>query len=112
MTMHQRYQANPSGCDSFNTWMRPYDELHAKFPLGCTKVSEEWLDLWKGLGEMLKMPAQLEYLQHGVWVPVVGVINPRDVAFCLWFPLVHERGHKAKRVVLLDGTIIKEWGST
>lgn len=112
-TMHQRYQANPLGFDSFDAWMRHHEKLHAQCPLGCDAFGKEWLDLWRGLDDLLKMPARIEYLsaRYRAWTPIFGVVEHVTVAQCLKKAMISPllRGEMF-RVVFLSGTIIKEWG--
>lgn len=109
MNMHQRFQANPLGLDSFGAWMRHYEKLHAQFPLGCTKVSEGWLDLWDGLGELLAMDVEVASSADGVGWHVIGNGDLAEcLRQCIEINVAATRGRY--RIRLLDGTIIKEWG--
>ena len=89
-TLHEHYHADPRGADSFGKWIEDR--------------------IW----ESLQRPAR--WVERGPGVPFwidYGSITPRTVATCI--ALAVERRAKIPqlqmRVVLLDGTIIREWAA-
>lgn len=114
-TAHQLYQCRPLGFPDFGAWMRHHERAHAEMrkvlpddhPLA-QAMGPEWLELWLGVQELLGMPARAERKYGRAWYPVAGERITRTVAFCIDFGCHTTRSYPT-RVVLLDGTIIKEW---
>lgn len=117
MNMFDRFQRNMIGFDSFNTWMRHYETIRAEMckvlpenhPLA-QDMGEEWLDLWLGLGELLRMDVSVVSWGAVVgWSPAIGFGTLAEcLRDCVEIRSVASRGHL--RIMALDGTIIKEWG--
>ena len=84
-------------------------EMYAKHPLGCESFGAEWLELWASLGELLGMPGELQCQAHVSrhWWLMRSDNVGRLLA--LGAPV---NTHLNRRIALLDGTIVKEWGAT
>jgi len=90
-------------------------DLYTLHPLGCDHFGAEWLDLWLALGRLLRKPARLEYYgDASEWEPD-PICDSLDVASCLIEAVErlgepeNVRGFERIRVVLLTGTVIREW---
>lgn len=89
-------------------------QLYSLHPLGCDHFGAQWLELWLALGRLLRMPARVEYHQGGAWRSWPGmdrVHGPSVGGFLLFDFGAHYRGIEI-RVVLLTGTVIREWMPT
>ena len=92
-------------------------QLVTLHPLGCDHFGAEWLDLWLALGRLLRRPARLEYYGDACEWENEPIDVWRDVAACLIEAAErisepeNVRGFERVRVVLLTGTVIREWGT-
>ena len=88
-------------------------ELFTLYPLGCESFGAEWLRRWEALGELLQKQVQIDFFvaeapSRTYWAPLFGTINPATVAECIIAAATDWTG-ASRRVVLMDGTIVKEW---
>ena len=100
----QLFHLYPNGFVSFGKWLNYHRRMHGRHPLGCLRFGEKWLQL-------LVRPARLEGKRRTKWF----VIDHDTVAKLLMFEILRAgiyplRKGAGCRVVLLDGTIVKEWG--
>lgn len=103
--------------DNFPAWLDHHLEMHRRWPLGCAEFGEEWLQKWAALGRVLVMPGQIEFEtkcpKSTTWVPMYGALNPASCADCLHAAIEDDQdgcyNMGARRVVLLDGTVVKKW---
>ena len=107
----QLFHLYPNGCRSFGKWLSYHRRMHGRHPLGCLRFGEKWLQLWDAVGRLLVRPARREGKRRSTWF----VIDHDTVANSLKFEITRAgidplRKGAGCRVVLLDGTIVKEWG--
>ena len=100
-----------NGFVSFSKWLNYHRRMHGRHPLGCLHFGEKWLRLWDAVGRLLVRPARREGKRRSTWF----VIDHDTVANSLKFEINRAgiyplRKGAGCRVVLLDGTIVKEWG--
>ncbi len=84
--------------------------------LECTTFGQ-FCELWPKVCALLDEPAQIECLEaelvRGVpcvyWIVAHGAIDHASVAECIDVAHGEEFAQDARRVVLLDGTVIREW---
>ncbi len=83
-------------------------EYFSRYPLGCESFGAEWLRRWEALGRLLSLVARLEWrFTRGKW----HRWEIATVAELLQFDHRTEmRKDEFRRIVLLDGTVIREWG--
>ena len=126
MTIHELYKKNAYGFDSYNAWCRHFEALFASYTLECVEFGEEWLRRWEAVGVLLEQPAVVEVWIRpdktaGWWVALEEThadgTHP-TVADCLQYCDIAEKNdeaqrvpHQKRRVVLLDGTVVKEWNA-
>lgn len=121
MKRKSRTQTRPNEIELFNThpngfvylgkWLNYHRRMHGRHPLGCLRFGEKWLQLWDAVGRLLVRPARREGKRRSTWF----VIDHDTVANSLKFEITRAgiyplRKGAGCRVVLLDGTIVKEWG--
>jgi hypothetical protein len=82
-TLHEHFRADPRGADSFGNWIEDR--------------------IW----ELLQRPCELESNVVGRWI-VVGY-NKSTARALVELAKSHNEFLGSLRVVLLDGTIVKEW---
>lgn len=107
----QLFHLYPNGCGSFGKWLNYHRRMHGRHPLGCLHFGEKWLQLWDAVGRLLVRPARREGKRRSTWF----VIDHDTVANSLKFEITRAgifplRKGAGCRVVLFDGTIVKEWG--
>ena len=107
----QLFHQYPNGFVTFGKWMNYHRRMHTRHPLGCVYFCEKWLQRWDAVGRLLVRPARLEGKRRTKWF----VIDHDTVANSLKFEITRAgiyplRKGAGCRVVLLDGTIVKEWG--
>ena len=83
-------------------------ELFSKYPLGCESFSAEWLRRWHEVGRLLdaKGVRECQLEASGAWYAA----DHGSVAQLLRQGTMYDK-RLARRIVLLDGTIVKEWGA-
>lgn len=101
----------PNGFVSLGKWLNYHRRMRGRHPLGCLRFGEKWLQRWDAVGWLLVRPARREGKRRSKWF----VIDHDTVANSLKFEINRAgiyplRKGAGCRVVLLDGTIIKEWG--
>ena len=101
----------PNGFVSLGKWLNYHRRMRGRHPLGCLRFGEKWLQLWDAVGRLLVRPARREGKRRSTWF----VIDHDTVANSLKFEITRAgiyplRKGAGCRVVLLDGTIVKEWG--
>lgn len=94
VTLFEHFRADPRGATSFPKWL---DDR-----------------VW----ELLQRAAQVEFVviendagTRWHWLPLFGTVNPATAAQCLSFAIADSNDY-ARRVVLFDGTVIKEWSKS
>lgn len=107
----QLFHQYPNGFVTFGKWLNYHRRMHGRYPLGCLYFGEKWLQRWDAVGRLLVRPARLEGTGRTKWF----VLHHDTVAKLLQFEILRAEGYPLRkgagcRVVLLDGTIIKEWG--
>ena len=106
----QLFHLYPNGFVSFGKWLNYHRRMHGRHPLGCLHFGEKWLLRWEAVGRLLAMPARREGKFRKKWF----VIDHDTVATSLRFEIRRAEAYPLRngagwRVVLLDGTVIKEW---
>ena len=106
----QLFHLYPNGFVSFGKWLNYHRRMHGRHPLGCLHFGEEWLQRWEAVGRLLAMPARREGKFRKKWF----VIDHDTVATSLRFEIRRAEAYPLRngagwRVVLVDGTVIKEW---
>jgi hypothetical protein len=88
-------------------------ELFSNYPLGCESFGAEWLRRWEAVGRLLRTDGRMEFCERGIWREMAGVSRTVGPSVgCLLASGMHlRRGSLPLRIVLLDGTIVKEWGA-
>lgn len=98
-------------------------ELFSKYPLDCASFGAEWLRRWEAVGRLLDAPARMSIFSQkndgrtrwgkrseGSGGPLADMLQlailPGQTAPR---PLIKQ--HKKVRIILLDGTIVREWGA-
>lgn len=103
-----------NGFDNYPAWFEHHKAMHAKHPLECAEFGAEWLRRWEAVGRLLVQRARIEVWSEGdrEWsrsamfdLPTETVGSALRKGSIAIAPL---RGRY--RIVLLDGTIVKEWG--
>ena len=80
-------------------------------PLGCVLFGEIWLQRWEALGRLLESPAIRQYkTRRGKWVREISY--GLSCGHAIHYTIIERKSDSdyESRVVLLDGTIIREWG--
>jgi hypothetical protein len=116
LNLRELFTLYPFSFESFGPWVKHHKAMHAKHPLDCPEFGAEWLRRWEAVGRLLEMPAFIESnLRRGAWYQLEG---PESVTKSIqWvvtvapFDMRDFKKHKKRRIVLLDGTIVKEWGA-
>lgn len=90
-------------------------ELFSNYPLDCESFNAEWLRRWSEVGRLLEARASIRCAFHHGWeyrefegsvgACVEHVIQKMPFAY-------REREPLHTQIVLLDGTIVREWGAT
>ena len=100
-----------AGFQDFGPWLDHHIEMHRRRPLECAEFGAEWLRRWEAVGRLLEAPARLEWCLRKTWHhwhsgTVFDMIRmvPSAAAMCPMKP------NEKRRMVLLDGTVIREWG--
>ena len=106
-----------AGFQDFGPWLDHHREMHRRHPLDVPEFGAEWLRRWEAVGNTLQRPSQIQFKGdageweqselHRAWIRLeVALIDcierhkqPENV-----------RGYAYMRIVLLDGTIVREWG--
>jgi hypothetical protein len=86
-------------------------ELFTLYPLGCESFGAQWLLLWEDLGRLLEKLARVEYFDefgNDGWYPALHA-TPNVARALIWCIDEWKRHQNRCRIVLLDGTIIREW---
>jgi hypothetical protein len=86
-------------------------EIFSKYPLDCESFNAEWQHRWSEVGRLLEFRAQIEH-----WLPwreewLRMADGPMTAADCLAYCAEYDGQMVRCRVVLLDGTVVKEWGA-
>ena len=120
MTIHELYKTNAYGFDSYNAWCRHFGAMFAKYPLECAEFGEEWLRRWEAVWQLLNARGNLESLIHHDPTHPSPDTGPRWVVIAPNIRIgralceiveTHNEFVRPIRIVLLDGTIIKEWNT-
>jgi hypothetical protein len=98
------FEKYPFGFKLFGDWNVQLRAMHTRHPLGCKLFGLRWLRLWDVLGRVLAMPARLSF-NYGRGYAQSGNIN--DVGWLIYAS--HTKRLFPGRIVLLDGTIVKQW---
>jgi hypothetical protein len=88
--------------------------MFKRHQLGCKRFGKEWLRRWDALGKLLQKPSRVEFYDEfgdAGWHEMLYGIEPAWEALCIAIEEV-QRYQNRVRVVLLDGTVVKEWGSS
>jgi hypothetical protein len=100
-----------AGFQDFGPWLNHHREMHRRHPLGCAEFGAEWLWRWSEVGRLLATDAIRQYkTRREKWVREIAYGLPCGHA--IHFTIL-ERKHVSNfesRTILLDGTIIREWG--
>jgi hypothetical protein len=102
-----------AGFQDFGPWLDHHREMHRRHLLDVPEFGAEWLRRWETLGKLLEAPACLEVrLKDGKWYqesrPQPLSAELKETIEMTMDGIVF--ASKWYRVVLLDGTIIREWG--
>ena len=111
--MHSLFRQYPNGFDNFGQWCDHHVEMHKRHPLGCAEFGWEWCRRWEALGKLLESPGRVQRkLGSRQWESrTKASIYP--VGTCLEIAIVaRERNPNARLRVIVDGTIIREWGAS
>jgi hypothetical protein len=106
MNLRELFSIYHFGFDNFGRWCDHHRAMHTKHPLGCEEFGAGWLRRWGEIGRLLQSPARMETFIDGKW----HVSTAHGLAY-EWFDrprFAHSRLW-SHRLVLLDGTIIREW---
>lgn len=103
----QLFHLYPNGFVSFGKWLNYHRRMHGRHPLGCLHFGEKWLQRWEAAGRLLEAPAvrECQFVASRAWYAADHGSVRQLIRQCTMYDL-----GSARRVVLLDGTIIKEWG--
>jgi len=94
--------------------MKNLRELFSLYPLDCESFGAEWLRRWEAVGRLLRRRAEMRELIKGKWC-VSLFIGYRLTTVSDYLVKAHELNKSegcGLRVILLDGTIVREWGQS
>lgn len=100
-----------NGFDNFPAWIDHHKAMHAKHPLECAEFGAEWVQQWEAVGRLLEQQCRVEYLSTDGWRDSRLFVRC-SVGYCITKVAAKERRLTQRRIVLLDGTIVKEWSVT
>jgi hypothetical protein len=107
LNMNEAFRRWPLGMTSFPAWADLYGAMFREWH-GNDAPFDDWL--FERLRPLLEAPARLETLEGGPLAGSWGVLKRHTVAECIWIHYNHPMPHgTTRRVVLLDGTVIREW---
>jgi hypothetical protein len=96
-----------AGFQDFGPWLDHHREMHRRHPLDVPEFGAEWLRRWEVVGRLLEAQSvrecQLELSR--AWYAADNGTVAQMLRQCTRYDL-----GLARRVSLLDGTIIREWG--
>jgi hypothetical protein len=94
-----------AGFQDFGPWLDHHREMHRRHPLDVPEFGAEWLRRWEAMGRLLVSGARVMVLENGqFWMVRIGAVSE-----CLRY-CTRKHKREKRQVVLLDGTIIREWG--
>ncbi len=114
LNMHATFLRWPLGMTSFPAWADLYGAMFREWH-GSTLPFDDWL--FERLRPLLEAPGRVEYFHGNKWCRYDNYIRC-SVGYILrsawrsWFCDEIEAGkqrHFPRRVVLLDGTVVREW---
>ena len=100
-----------AGFQDFGPWLDHHREMHRRHPLECTELGAEWLRRWQVVGKLLEAPVIRQYkTRRGKWVRETSYGLP--CGYAIHYTIIERKtaSDYESRIVLLDGTIIREWG--
>lgn len=100
-----------AGFQDFGPWLDHHREMHKRHPLECAEFGAEWLRGWEAVGRLLGRRAEMRELIKGKWC-VSLFIGYRLTTVSDYLVKAHELNKSegcGLRVILFDGTIIREW---
>lgn len=108
MKNYRLFTLHPYGFDNFGTWIDHHREMHRRHPLDVTEFSAAWLRRWEAAGALLEAPAvrECQFANSKVWFAADRGPVSQMLRQCTMYDL-----HLGRRCVLLDGTVVKEWGT-
>ena len=101
-----------AGFQDFVPWLDHHIEMHRRHPLECAEFGAEWLRRWEAVGRLFHQRAEMRELIKGKWC--VSLFIGHRLTTVSDYIVKAQELHNAEgcglRVILLDGTIIREWG--
>jgi hypothetical protein len=97
----------PVGFTEYNAWSAYVHDMWDLHDLECESFGEEWLQLWEALGKLMNAHALAQFWDNGRWWTVAH----GNAGACLEYCIKNARKSNMRRTVLLDGTVIREWGT-
>jgi len=108
--MHSLFLQYPNGFDNFGRWRDHHVEMHKRHPLECAEFGGEWLELWTSpakvqfRGDDRKWQNSMIPMPSTVGGCIVDISERCDQPQRYW-------GFEKARVMLHDGTVIREWSA-
>lgn len=106
MNHRTMFATYPMGFADYERWSEYVHDMWDKHDFGCDRFGEDWLRLWEAVGKLLETSGirECRFESSQVWYAadrgMVGQMLRQSTMYDLGL---------SRRVVLLDGTIIKEW---
>lgn len=93
-----------AGFQDFGPWLDHYREMHRRHPLDVPEFGAEWLRRWSEVGRLLEEPANVMVFDNGQWWSIRHGTVQTCIVYCS-----KKHHNERRRIVLLDGTIVREW---
>lgn len=105
-----------NGFQNYGPWLDHHREMHKRHPLECEEFGAEWLRRWEAIGNTLARLVQIQFYgdtrewnqspPHRPWIQLHSALTD-----CIERHKAPEntRGYALMRIILLDGTIVREW---
>jgi len=107
--LFENFRAYPNGFAEFGKWRDHHLEMHQRHSLGVPEFGAKWLHRWSEVGRLFASRVEIQHWnpRQTRWIRV----GRESVAECLLYCVRYDAKYVKCRIVLLDGTIVKEWGA-
>lgn len=117
MNLRELFSLYHNGFDNFPAWVDHHREMHAKHPLDCPEFGEAWLRRWEAIGRLLQSESITYALFEVGWAEVARHPLRHAIGVCVSLNRNDRKRARydrpdGRRITILNGTIIKEWGAS
>ena len=103
-----------AGFQDFGPWLDHHREMHTRHPLDVPEFGAEWLRRWSEVGRLLQRQCTIEWWTYidKKWLVLFwnGTVSEAVEYIDGQYALDPDDTWGRRMRILLDGTIIREWG--